>query len=66
MEDLRFPPGKFHELTGDQKGQWACILDDPCRLILEPHENPIPSDNDGRYLWIEIKGIEIIEIVDYH
>ncbi|NQX81555.1 MAG: type II toxin-antitoxin system RelE/ParE family toxin [Flavobacteriaceae bacterium] len=66
LEDIRYLPGKFHELTGDRKGQWACSLDYPYRLIFEPHQSPIPTDDNGRYIWIEIKGIEIIEIVDYH
>jgi len=32
----------------------------------EPHENPIPENESGQYIWFEIKGVEIIEIVDYH
>ena len=66
LEDVRFQPGRFHELTSDRKGQWACDLDHPYRLIFEPQENPIPIDNDGKYIWVEIKGVEIIEIDDYH
>ena len=66
LEDARYLPGNFHELLADRKGQWACDLDQPYRLIFEPHENPIPTDNNGRYLWIEIKGVEIIEITNYH
>lgn len=66
LEDLRYVSGKYHELTGDRKGQWACSLDGPYRLIFEPYEDPIPSDENGRYLWIEIKEVEMIEIVDYH
>ena len=66
LEDVRNLPGKYHELRGDRKGQWACDLDQPYRLIFEPHEDPIPTDDAGRYLWIEIKGVEVIEIVDYH
>lgn len=57
---------RYHELTGDRKGQWACDLDQPYRLIFEPHENPIPTDNSGKYIWLEIKGVEILEITDYH
>ena len=34
--------GHYHELTGDRKGEWACDLDQPYRLIFEPHEKPIP------------------------
>ncbi len=65
LEDLRHLPENYHELTGNRKGQWACSLDHPYRLIFEPHENPIPTNKSGQYLWIEIKGVEIIEIVDY-
>ncbi|HLT53928.1 MAG TPA: type II toxin-antitoxin system RelE/ParE family toxin [Flavobacteriaceae bacterium] len=66
LEDVRFLPGRFHELTGDRKGQWSCDLDQPYRLIFRPQENPIPIDCDGKYIWVHILGIEIIEIVDYH
>lgn len=66
LEDVRYLPGKYHELVENRKGQWACNLVYPYRLIFEPHEDPIPTNKDGQYLWIEIKGIEIIEIEDYH
>lgn len=66
LEDVRHLPGRFHELTNDRKGQWACDLDQPYRLIFEPHENPIPVNDDGQYIWLEIRGVEIIEITDYH
>lgn len=66
LEDVRYEPGNFHELKGDRKGQWACDLDHPYRLIFEPHEDPIPTDDSGKYVWLEIKGVEIIEITNYH
>jgi proteic killer suppression protein len=66
LEDVRYLPGNYHELTGDRKGQWACDLDQPYRLIFEPHENPVPVNEHGQYIWLEIVGIEIIEIVNYH
>jgi len=66
LEEVRNLPGNYHELVGDRKGQWACDLDQPYRLIFEPHENPIPTDEHGRYIWFEIKGVEVIEIIDYH
>jgi len=43
-----------------------CDLDQPYRLIFEPHENPIPANEHGQYIWLKIAGIEIIEIVNYH
>jgi proteic killer suppression protein len=66
LEDVRYLPGNFHELKADRKGTWACDLDQPYRLIFRPHENPIPIDSSGRYIWSAITGIEIIEIVNYH
>lgn len=66
LEDVRHLPGNYHELTADRKGQWACDLDQPYRLVFKPQENPIPTDGNGKYLWIEITGVEIIEITNYH
>ena len=66
LEDVRYFPGHCHELSGNRKGEWAMDLEQPKRLIFEPHERPIPEDKNGRYVWIEIKGVEILEIVDYH
>jgi proteic killer suppression protein len=35
-------------------------------LVFTPHEDPIPTDADGKYIWLEITGVEVIEIIDYH
>jgi toxin HigB-1 len=66
LEDVRYLPGNYHELSGNRKGQWSCSLDQPYRLIFEPHIKPIPEDADGKYIWIEIKAVEIVEVVNYH
>lgn len=66
LEELRNVPGHWHELAGNRKGQWACSLDEPYRLVFEPLEKPIPTDYTGKYIWIEIKVVEVIEITDYH
>lgn len=66
LEDVRHLPGRYHELSGNRKGEWACDLDQPYRLIFIPHEDPIPTNDEGQYIWLEIKGIEIIDITDYH
>jgi len=66
LEDVRYLPGHYHELTANRKGQWACDLDQPYRLIFTPQERPIPTDDDGKYIWMEIIGVEIIEIDNYH
>lgn len=66
LEDVRHLPGRCHELTGSRKGQWACDLGQPYRLIFTPLHHPIPADESGRYLWVEITAIEVVEIIDYH
>jgi toxin HigB-1 len=66
LEDVRYLPGKYNELTNKKKGQWACDLDQPYRLIFKPQEDPIPTNEDQQYIWSEIKGVEIIEIINYH
>jgi len=66
LEEVRNLPGHYHELSNKRKGQWACDLDQPYRLVFTPHENPIPTNEDGQYMWIEIKGVEVMEIINYH
>lgn len=66
LEDVRNLPGRFHELTSNRKGQWACDLDHPYRLVFTPQENPIPTNEHGQFIWIAIKAVEIIDIEDYH
>ena len=66
LEDMRHVAGRFHELTGDRKGQWSCDLDQPYRLILSPTEHPIPTNGSGQYIWSAIRSVVVIEIVDYH
>ncbi|MCM5527370.1 type II toxin-antitoxin system RelE/ParE family toxin [Parasegetibacter sp. NRK P23] len=66
LEDVRYLPGNYHELTSNRKGKWACDLDQPYRLVFTPHENPIPTNEDGQYIWLEIAGVEVIEIINYH
>lgn len=60
FEMLRLVAGNFHELVGNRKGQWACNLDQPYRLIskgAEPNENVV---------WANVSEAKVLEIVDYH
>ncbi len=66
LEDVRALPGNYHALTKNRKGQWACDLDQPYRLVFTPQERPIPTNSDGQYCWLEIIANEIIEIINYH
>lgn len=64
--ELEFLPGRFHQLSGNRKDQWACDLDHPYRLVFEPAELSIPKDKDGKQLLIEIRRLEIVDITNYH
>lgn len=66
LADLKYLPGNYHQLKEDRKDQWACDLDQPYRLIFIPAEVPIPKNEAGIQILIEIKSVEIIEIIDYH
>ncbi|MBC8487641.1 MAG: type II toxin-antitoxin system RelE/ParE family toxin [Bacteroidetes bacterium] len=64
--DLEHLPGRFHQLKENRKDEWSCDLDHPYRLIFTPTEEPIPKDEDGKQILIEINSLKIIEIIDYH
>lgn len=66
LEDTRNLPGRYHELRGNKKEYWACDLEQPYRLIFTPRQRPIPQNEDGQYIWVEIVAIEITEIDNYH
>ncbi len=66
LEEVRNLPGNFHELKYNRKGQWGCDLDQPYRLVFTPHERPIPTGEQGQYIWTEIRGVEVIEVINYH
>ena len=66
LEELRFRPGKWHELTGDRWGQLAVSLKGLERLIFEPDHDPRPIKDDGGLDWAAVTVVCILEITDYH
>ena len=64
--DFEYLPGRFHQLTENRKDQWSCDLDHPYRLIFKPMEEPIPKNQHGKHILIEIISLEIIEVTNYH
>ena len=48
------------------KGNGLATLTNLTVWFFEPHEKPIPADEDRKYIWLEIKGVEITEIANYH
>lgn len=66
LEEMRGLAGHCHELTGDRDGQLAIDLIHPYRLIFEPSEDPAPEKDDGGLDWSDVKGVRILEVIDYH
>ena len=66
LEDLRFLPGNYHELTGDRWGELAVSLHGLIRLIFRPNHDPRPEKFDGGLNWSQVTAITIVEITDYH
>ncbi len=66
LEELRFAPGRCHELKGDLSGYFAVDLVHPMRLIFQPTQKPPPLNAGGGIDWSQIKAIEIHRIMDYH
>jgi proteic killer suppression protein len=66
LEDLRNMPGRFHSLTSDRKGQWACNLGHPYRLIFEPVMSDVSTNPDGTSEASVVSAVRIVEIIDYH
>jgi len=67
LKELMDLPGRHHALSGDRKGQFACDLEHPFRLIYEPANEPLPIDDDTNALiYSQVTIVEIIEIKDYH
>lgn len=57
LADVINMPGKFHQLSGDRAGMWACSLDGGLRLIFKP---------EGDHPTNQVICVIIIETVDYH
>jgi len=66
LEVLMNLPGNHHPLKGDRKGQFACGLVQPYRLIYRPGNDPLPMNDDCMLIYSEITIIDILGIVDYH
>ena len=66
LEELRFLPGNYHELTGNRRGELAVGLQGLIRLIFKPNHEPRPEKFDGGLDWSQVTAITITEITDYH
>ncbi|MBW4486505.1 MAG: hypothetical protein KME12_01815 [Trichocoleus desertorum ATA4-8-CV12] len=66
LEDMRYLPGRCHELKYDRAGQLSLDLDHPYRLIFEPADEPIPTKPDGGLDWTKVTAVTILGIEDTH
>ena len=65
LEDIRYLPGRCHELKGDRRGKLALDLDGPYRLIFEVADEPIPCRTDGGLAWDQVTAVRILGVEDY-
>ena len=66
LEDMRYVPGRCHELRGNRAGQFSLDLDHPYRLLFESANDPIPRKSDGGIDWTQVTAIKIIGVEDTH
>jgi len=66
LGDLVHAPGKFHALRSNRRGQLACDLDHPYRLLFVPQQGARVLDRNGRVLWDQVTSVQIVGIIDYH
>jgi proteic killer suppression protein len=59
-------PERCHQLTGDRKGSFAVVVQQPYRIVFEPAHDPVPRTADGGIDLARVTAINILEIVDYH
>jgi plasmid maintenance system killer protein len=64
LADMRYLPGRCHELHGDRAGQLSLDLDHPYRLLFRPRGDPQsgPCGLD----WSAVSAVVVVGIVDTH
>ena len=66
LNDLRFLPGRCHELSGDLEGLLSLDLDGPYRLYFRPAHDPPPSKPDGGLDLSKVTEVVIEKVYDPH
>jgi plasmid maintenance system killer protein len=65
LADMRYLPGRCHELHGDLAGQLSLDLDHPYRLLFRPDGDPEPGPGGGLD-WAAVSTVVVAGIVDTH
>lgn len=66
LGQVRYLPGRCHELKGKRHGQLSLDLVHPDRLILLPAGDQIPVKPDGGLDWDRDQAVVILGIEDTH
>ena len=66
LDDIRYVPERFEELTGDRRGQFSLRLSANVRMIIEPADDAACNKNDDGINLRLVTAVRIVEIVDYH
>ena len=65
LADMRYLPGRCHELHGDLTGHLTLDLDHPFRLLIRP--GAAPRTGGARSLdWTAVTGVVVLGVIDTH
>lgn len=66
LADMRYLPGRCHELHGDLAGHLTLDLDHPYRLLIRPGVAP-EAATDGLGLdWMAVTEVVVLGVIDTH
>lgn len=65
LADMRYLPGRCHELHGDMAGHLTLDLDHPYRLLIRPAVGAEPGRGGGLD-WATVSAVVVLGVVDTH
>jgi plasmid maintenance system killer protein len=65
LADMRYLPGRCHELHGDLAGQLSLDLDHPYRLLIRPAGSITPGRGGGLD-WSAVTTVVVLSVTDTH
>lgn len=65
LADMRYLPGRCHELKADRAGQLSLDLDHPYRLLFRPAEETDPGPGGGLN-WTIVTAVVVLSVTDTH
>ncbi len=60
------PPTRRHKLYQNREGQWAVDLNGKMRLVFQPYNDPLPTNEAGEIDLTKVTEILILEVTNYH